>query len=172
MRVADIMTAPVLSVAPTTSIADAAQIMLSHRISGLPVVAEDGSLVGMVTEGDFLRRSELGTERKRSAWLAFFLSAGKAAEEYVHSHGRRVEDVMTTNVVATNSDAQLEAIVEIMGRRRIKRLPVVDGGKLVGIVARSDLLKALSKTLPSAEGAATTDDVIHREIVAELARQF
>ena len=73
--------------------------MLAHRISGLPVVTRDGTLVGMVTEGDFLRRSELGTERKRSRWLEFFVSPGKAADEYVHAHGRKVEEVMSTDVV-------------------------------------------------------------------------
>lgn len=172
MKVQDIMTTPVFSVAPSTPIGEAAQLMLAHHISGLPVVDASGALVGVVTEGDFLLRSELGTERKRSPWLQFFLSAGRAADEYVQTHGRRVEDVMTRDVIATTRGATLEDVVEMMGRRHIKRLPVVEDGKLVGIIARSDLLKALAQRLASEPTDAGGDDAVRKAIVAELGRQF
>ncbi|MFG1398141.1 CBS domain-containing protein [Roseixanthobacter pseudopolyaromaticivorans] len=171
MRVANVMTTPVISVEPTTSIADAARLMLAQHISGLPVVAKDGTLVGMVTEGDFLRRAELGTQVKRSWWLELIASPGKEAEEYVHAHGRKVEEVMTCDVLTTTKDAPLSEIVETMTRARVKRLPVVENGKLVGIISRSDLLRALAAALPTASVVETDDARLRAAILSELARQ-
>lgn len=171
MLVEDVMTAPVISVKPSTSIEEAATLMLAHRISGLPVVESDGALVGMVTEGDFLRRTELGTEPKHSRWLAFFVSPSKVADEYVNSHGRKVEEVMSTDVVTVGRDAPLDEVVETMGRRHIKRLPVVENGKIVGIVARSDLLRALARKQPGEGAVAVDDDRIRAAIMAEFANQ-
>jgi CBS domain-containing protein len=171
MLVANIMTTPVISVEPSASIREAAALMLAHRISGLPVVKRDGTLIGMVTEGDFLRRGELGTERKRSWWLEIFVSPGKIADEYVHTHGRKVEEVMSDDVVTTYMNAPLEEVVETMSRHRVKRLPVVENGKVVGIVARSDLLRALARTQPSNDPVAVSDERIRTDIEAELAKQ-
>lgn len=171
MLVESIMTTPVISVEPSASIAAAARLMLGHRISGLPVVRRDGTLIGMVSEGDFLRRGELGTERKRPWWLEFLVGPGKVADEYVHAHGRKVEEVMATDVVTTRRDATLDDVVETMSRRRIKRLPVVENGKLVGIVARSDLLRAMADALPAADPIGADDERIRSDIVRELARQ-
>jgi CBS domain-containing protein len=171
MLVANIMTTPVISVEPSASIREAAALMLAHRISGLPVVKRDGTLIGMVTEGDFLRRGELGTERKRSWWLEIFVSPGKIADEYVHTHGRKVEEVMSDDVVTTYLNAPLEEVVETMNRHRVKRLPVVENGKVVGIVARSDLLRALARTQPSNDPVAVSDERIRTDIEAELAKQ-
>jgi CBS domain-containing protein len=171
MLVANIMTTPVISVEPSASIREAAALMLAHRISGLPVVKRDGTLIGMVTEGDFLRRGELGTERKRSWWLEIFVSPGKIADEYVHTHGRKVEEVMSDDVVTTYLNAPLEEVVETMSRHRVKRLPVVENGKVVGIVARSDLLRALARTQPSNDPVAVSDERIRTDIEAELAKQ-
>ncbi|MGX5734459.1 CBS domain-containing protein [Bosea thiooxidans] len=171
MLVQAVMTAPVVSVDPSTSVADAAKLMLSLRISGLPVVQSDGTLVGMVSEGDLLRRSELGTQRKRSWWLEFFASPGKIADEYVQANARRVGEIMATNVVTTQRNASLEKVVELMGRHRIKRLPVVQDGKVVGIVARSDLLRALAEALPTGNEPVSDDARIEAAIAAELAGQ-
>jgi CBS domain-containing protein len=171
MLVESIMTTPVISVEPSASIAAAARLMLGQRISGLPVVGSDGTLVGMVSEGDFLRRGELGTERKRSWWLEFLVGPGKVADEYVHAHGRKVAEVMATNVVTIGRDATLDDVVETMSRRRIKRLPVVENGKLVGIVSRSDLLRAMADALPAADPAGVDDERIRSDIVRELAKQ-
>lgn len=131
MLVDTVMTAPVVSVKPSASIAEAAKLMLSLRIIGLPVVKSDGTLLGIVSEGDMLRRTELGTERKRPWWLELVVSPGKIAHEYVHSHGRKVEQIMTTDVASIRRNAQLDEIVELMARRHIKRLPVVEDGKVV-----------------------------------------
>ena len=171
MLVETVMTSPVISISPSTTIAEAARLMLSHRISGLPVVSEDGGLIGMVSEGDFLRRGELGTEAKRSWWLELFASQGQAAEDYVRAHGRKVGEVMTKGVFTTNREASLEEVVELMSRHGIKRLPVVDNGKLIGIVSRSDLLRALARALPTEGGAVSDDERIREAIVAEITRQ-
>lgn len=171
MLVEDVMSSPVVCVAPSTSISEAARLMLSYRISGLPVVKDDGTLVGIVSEGDFLRRSELGTERKRPWWLEFLVGPGKTAEEYMRSHGRKVLEVMSENVVTTRPDASLDEIVEVMGRHGIKRVPVMASGKVMGIVARSDLLRALARALPSSTGVFATDGQLETAILRELANQ-
>lgn len=166
-----VMTTPVISIRPSTSVAEAARLMLAHRISGLPVVREDGTLAGMVSEGDFLRRSEIETERKRSWWLEFLVSPGRVADEYVHAHGRKVEEVMTKGAVTIGKGAALDEVVEMMVRHRVKRLPVVENGKIVGIVARSDLLRAMARALPRDSVQATNDEQIRAAIQEELSRQ-
>ena len=169
MQVEAVMTSPVVGIEPSASIADAARLMLSKKISGLPVIRSDGALVGIVSEGDFLCRGELGTERKRSRWLEFLVSPGKVADEYVHANGRRVAEVMSDSVVTTTRDASLEDVVELMTRHHVKRLPVVEGGRVVGIIARSDLLRALLRVLPASASSGAGDEQIRRDIVAELA---
>ena len=164
MKVHDIMSTRVISIAPDASILEAIRLMLQNHISGLPVIDPSGALVGMVTEGDFLRRSETGTEHKRPGWLEFLLGPGRLADEYVHTHARRVSDVMTREPVTIAEDAGLDEAVEIMERRRIKRLPVVRGGQVVGIVSRANLLHALvSLAVASPPPPMTTTDVAIRE---------
>lgn len=171
MIVEDVMTAPVISVEPSTSIGDAAKLMLTHRISGLPVVERDGRLRGVISEGDLLRRGELGTERKRPRWLEFLIGPGRIADEYVRTHGRKVDEVMSTNVVTIGRDAPLDDVIEAMSRYRIKRVPVIDDGRLVGVVTRSDVLRALAKALPTAAPGAVGDEQIRSAILAEFAKQ-
>ncbi|TIP07851.1 CBS domain-containing protein [Mesorhizobium sp.] len=169
MQAEAIMTTPVIGIEPSASVADAAGLMLSKKISGLPVIRNDGALVGIVSEGDFLRRGELGTQRKRSRWLEFFVSPGRVADEYVHANGRRVEEVMSDDVVTASPSASLGEIVDLMTRHHVKRIPVVDGGKVVGIIAHSDLLRALLRVLPSPASTAIGDEQIRQNIVTELA---
>ena len=135
MRAHQIMTKYVTTVTPHTSIEDAANIMLRCHLSGVPVVNDDGSLVGIVSESDFLRRSEIGTERKRSPLLRFFAGAGKLAAEFVHERGRKIEDVMTRDPVTVNEQAPLSELVELMEKHGIKRVPVMSGKVLVGIMS-------------------------------------
>ena len=144
MKAKDVMTADVVTVAQDASVHEAIRLMLQRKISGLPVVDKSGTLVGMVTEGDFLRRSELGTERHAPRWIEFLVGPGKLAENYVHAAGRKVRDVMTDKVQAVDEDAPLNEVVETMERRHIKRVPVLRGGKLAGIVTRANLLHALA----------------------------
>src|SRR6476660_449933 len=123
MRAHQIMTRTVVTVAPETTIRDAADIMLRRHVSGLPVMDAAGKLVGIVSEGDFLRRSEIGTQRKRGRWLKFLLGAGAAATDYVHEHGRKVSEVMTSDPITVTEDATLEEIVNAMETNGVKRLP-------------------------------------------------
>src|SRR5665213_480179 len=170
MLVEQIMTKPVISIEPSVSIGEAARLMLAHRISGLPVV-KDGVLVGLVTEADLLRRSEIGTERKRPHWLEFFVGAGRVADEYVHAHGRKVEEVMTTRVETVGKTASVDQVVDLMTWRRIKRLPVVENGKVVGIVSRANVMRAMADALPAKNPANIADRRIESSIVEELSKQ-
>jgi CBS domain-containing protein len=168
MKVRDIMSPRVISVAPDASILAAIRLMLQNRISGLPVIDSSGALVGVVTEGDFLRRSETGTERKRPRWLEFLLGPSRLADEYVHTHARTVKDVMTADPVTIAEDAGLDEAVEIMESRRIKRLPVVRGGQVVGIVSRANLLHALVSLAAAAPETATSDGAIREALLAQF----
>jgi CBS domain-containing protein len=171
MKAADFMTAHVISVAPDASVLECVRLMLQHRISGLPVVDAAGTLVGIVTEGDFLRRVEAGTERKRPRWLEFITGPGRLADDYVRSHGRKVVDVMTPDPITIGEDTPVEEIVRLMETRRIKRLPVRRGGKVVGIVSRANLLHALASVGREAAPAGRDDQAIRTRILAELAKQ-
>jgi CBS domain-containing protein len=171
MNAADIMTPRVVSVVPDASILEAMQLMLANRISGLPVITENGKLVGIVTEGDFLRRAETGTQHRRSRWLELFMGAGKLAQEYVQTHGRKVSDVMTPDPVTASEDTPLDVVVRLLEERRIKRLPVVRSGVVVGIVSRANLLHALASLARERPNEDQSDAAIRAQIYAELNRQ-
>jgi CBS-domain-containing membrane protein len=173
MNVADIMTRPVISVTPATTIAEAARLMLQHRISGLPVVDADGRVVGIVTEGDLLRRAETGTERRRARWLEFLVAPGRLATDYAHAHARKVGEVMSPAVVSVAPQDSLAEVVQRMERHRVKRLPVIEAGRLVGIVSRANLVRALVHNLPKrpASAAAPGDAAIRQSILDEISRQ-
>jgi CBS-domain-containing membrane protein len=172
MNVADVMTHKAITVTPETTIAEAARLLLQHRISGLPVVDPGGAVVGVVTEGDFLRRIETGTERRHSGWLEFLIAPGRLAEEYAHANARRVGEVMTTDVVAVAPQEPLTEVVRLMQRHHIKRLPVIEKGRLVGIVSRANLVQALLDNLPKPAGEAAVGDAEIRErILAEIVKQ-
>ena len=171
MKVRDVMTRKVLSVEPNADVLQAVRSMLDNKISGLPVVDADGNLVGIVTEGDFLRRTETTTERHRPRWLEFLVGPGRLADEYVHTHARKIADVMTTDPYTVTEDTPLEDVVQLMEKHRIKRLPVVRGKLLVGIVSRANLLHALASLAPTAPGTTKTDETIRSSLLAELERQ-
>src|SRR5262249_6910187 len=144
MRAHQIMTRSVVTVTPDTSILDAANVMLQRHVSGLPVVDATGKLVGIVSEGDFIRRGEIGTGRKRARWLRFILGPGQSASDFVREQGRKVSDVMTKSPLTINEDTSLAEIVELMEKNNVKRLPVTRGDKVVGIVSRANLLQAVA----------------------------
>jgi len=172
MNASHVMTRRVISVTPDASILEAIRIMLQNRISGLPVIDSKGGLVGIVTEGDFLRRGETKTDRHRSALLQFLAGPGKLATEYVHSHGRKVSEVMTTEVRTITEDTPLDEIVDIMEKHQIKRLPVLCENKVIGIVTRANLMHALVSLAIHAAPAAKDDDVKIREsLLAELEKE-
>jgi CBS domain-containing protein len=172
MQAKDVMTSPVLSVSPDATIQQAARTMLQRRISGLPVIDKDERLVGILTEGDLLRRVETGTERQRPRWLEFLLGPGRLADEYTRSHGRKVKEVMSRDPVTVTEDAALDEVVKLMEKRQFKRVPVVRGGEVIGIITRANLLHALAgvsrETSASAE---STDAAIRSAFLAELAKE-
>ena len=165
MIVADVMTRRVISVEPDATVETAAKLMLERGISGLMVVDDKGELCGMVTEGDLLRRDELGTERHRPWWLRMLVSPGRQAADFTRTHGRRVRDVMTADVVTVAASASLDDVVATMEQRRIKRVPVTDDGRVVGVVSRADLLRALLTATRHEPEAATDDRSIRSAIL-------
>jgi CBS domain-containing protein len=171
MKAHDVMTWGAITVEPDASVTRAVRLMLQNKISGVPVVDANGQLVGMVTEGDFLRRGELGTRRQRPRWLEFLLGPGKLATEYVQSSGQKVSQVMTPEPKTITPETPLEEVVGLMERHRIKRLPVMQDGKLVGIVSRANLLHALASVAREVKPATGDDAAIRDRIMAECAKQ-
>jgi CBS domain-containing protein len=167
MQASDVMTRKVLSINASAPIMEAVQLMMQNRVSGLPVVDDTGNLVGIVTEGDFLRRGELGTQRQRPRWLEFLIGPGRLASEYVRESGRKVEDVMTPSPQTIAETASLSDAVHLMERHRIKRLPVVRDGKLVGIVSRVNIMYALVSLDREAKAPVGGDAAIRERILAE-----
>jgi CBS domain-containing protein len=167
MQAKDIMTTNVVTVKPETRVAHIAQLLLDRRISGVPVVNADGQLVGIVTEGDLMRRPELGTERHRGWWLRFFGDERARAEEYARAHGSRAEQVMTRNVVTVSEETSLADIARLLEKHHIKRVPVVRGGGVVGIVSRANLLHGLAAQPDPAPPARPMDDRSIREAVLQ-----
>lgn len=144
MKASDIMVSDVITVSPDANIQDVAQILLEHRISGVPVVDASGKLVGIVSEGDLLRRAEAGTGHERSWWLKLLMGREVLAAEYVKEHSRKVADVMTREVITAAPSAPVAEIARLLERNRIKRVPIVRDGALVGIVSRANLLQGLA----------------------------
>jgi len=171
MKAADVMTRDVVSIEPDASVMEAVRLMLQHKISGLPVIDSAGNLQGIVTEGDFLRRSETGTQRKRSRFIEFLLGPGPLATDYVRTSGRKIEDVMTPDVHTATEDAPLEQVVHVMERRRVKRVPIVRGDKVVGIVTRANLMRALTSLVLAEHPVAAGDAAIRERLLAELKKQ-
>ncbi|MGC2413014.1 MAG: CBS domain-containing protein [Stellaceae bacterium] len=173
MNVADVMTRTVITVTPETTIADAAGLLLQHRISGLPVVDTKGAVVGIVTEGDLLRRTETGTERRHARWLEFLITPGRLAREYANANARKVGEVMSADIVAVTPRESLAEVVRLMEHNHVKRLPVIEAGRLVGIVSRANLVRALLDDLskPAGGNAALGDAEIAERILAEITKQ-
>ena len=168
MKAQDVMTRDVIAIDPDSTVLQAARLMLQHHVSGLPVVDGNRNLVGVLSEGDFLRRRETKTERRRSRWLEFLMGPGRIAAEYSHSHGSKVSEVMSTDVQSVEQDTALEDIVELMERKRIKRVPVLCGGQLVGIVTRSNLMHAMVSLARMAQPASKDDSAIREKLLAEM----
>ena len=171
MRAADVMTTGVITVSPDTAILDVAHLLLDRRISAVPVVDEAGKLMGIVSEGDLIHRDENRTERKGHWWQALIENRTDAARAYSRAHGRHARDVMTEKVLTVSEDTPLADIADMLERHRIKRVPVVTGGKVVGVVSRANLLQALvaRPIEPVPDTVAVPDDTgIRNAIVDEI----
>jgi CBS domain-containing protein len=171
MNAADLMTSSVVTVMPDATIEYAVQLMLQHHISGLPVTESDGTPLGIITEGDLLRRAEAGTEKHHARWASLLIGPGRLAEEYVHTHARRVGEVMTEHVLTVAPHTPLSDVVTLMETKHVKRLPVVEQGRLVGIVSRADVMAVLVGLLADKPLGAPTDAEIRQQILAEIGRQ-
>ena len=171
MKAKDVMTSPVVSIEPDASIWQAVRIMLQRHISGLPVIDQKGALVGIVTEGDFLRRAETGTQRRRPRWLEYLIGPGRLADEYTRAHGRKVSEIMTADPLTITEDTPLDEIVRLMEKRQIKRLPVVRDQEVVGMVSRANLVHALASVARDIKPTSASDQAIRDRILAELASQ-
>ena len=171
MKAKDVMTHHVVSVRPEAPLPEAIARMVSHQISGMPVVDDDVGLVGIVTEGDLVRRVETRTQAPRRRWVELLLGPGSRADEYSRTHGRLVRDVMSTHVVTVGRETPLAEVVGLMEEHSIKRIPVVEGKVVVGIVSRADLVSALAEHLGSPSPATASDESIRRRIIAQMKRQ-
>ena len=168
MRAHQIMTRQVITTTPEASIAEAARVLLDHHISGLPVVDDAGRLVGIVSEGDFLRRAEIGTQRRRSRWLQLLTGAGGAASDFVRERGRKVGEVMNSQPITVSEDATLEEVSATMEKNDIKRVPVMRGDKLVGIITRTNLVQAVLDLARDVPDPTADDDHIRSRIQASI----
>jgi CBS domain-containing protein len=171
MKAADVMKREVITARPNATLEAVLDLLVTHRISAVPVVDDKGAVVGIVSEGDLLRRSEAGTEHRRSRWLELFIPEQTLALEFVKSHSRRVTDVMTRNVIAVTPDTPLAEVATVLEKNRIKRVPVVQDGKLVGIVSRADLVRTLANLYKNVAAAPVSDEHLRQSIMAELANQ-
>jgi CBS domain-containing protein len=172
MPAADVMTSKVITVDENASVQAAAKLMAENGISALPVVAKNNRVIGIVSEGDLLHRAETGTERRRSWWLDMMISTNQLAGEYVKAHGGNVRDVMTRDVISVTEETSVADIAVMLETQRIKRVPVLRDGKLVGIVSRANLVRALAMTINEPAGADAGDDgKIRAKLLAELKAQ-
>ena len=168
MRAHQIMTRNAITVLPETPILEAAHKMLENHVSGLPVLDASGRLVGIVSEGDFLRRSEIGTQPKRPRWLQYFLSPAHSANDFIQTRGRKVEDVMTRDPVTADENTPLDQLVHLMEKNGIKRLPVLRNDKLVGIITRANLLQAVASMAKEIPDPTADDEHIRDRIIRTL----
>lgn len=169
MKARDIMTRDVVTVSPDTPVREIAALMAERHISGVPVLAHDGTIIGMISETDLLHRAELGTEpeRKRKWWLDF----NALAREYAKAYGLRAQVVMSRCVTAVHDDAELRDVADVLDRHRFKRVPVLQGGRLVGIITRGDLVRALSQAQVGEGAKRTSDAALHKTLHSRIRTQ-
>ena len=171
MRAIDVMVRDVVTVHPDTDVADAIKLLAERDVSALPVLDKDGNLVGLLSEADMIHRAEIGTEKHRPWWLEAVTGASTLAEEFAKSHGKKVGEVMTDGVISVTEETPLSEIAALFERKRIKRVPVVKDGKLVGIVSRSNLIQALASVIGRIDEHDDTDRKIRLELLARLKDQ-
>lgn len=181
MQASDIMTRQVITINAGSTVAEAAKRMLDHHISGMPVVDAEDRVVGIISEGDLLRRSEINTAhdasgRRRSWWLGLFAGPfaqqpEELADAYAKEHSRAVRDVMTRNVACVSADASLEEVVSTMESRRIKRVPVVSEHRIVGIISRANVMRVLTAMAPVIPAPTMDDRRLRENVIAAFRSQ-
>lgn len=171
MKALEVMQRQVVTVTAEASIDEAVRLMILHRIGSLPVLEPAGLLVGILCQSDLVRRIELGTEARVPSWLAWLYGPGRDARDYVRSHARRVGEVMTVPVISVTPETELSEVVALMESRRIRHVPVLENGRLAGILTRSDLVRALSRLLPKVDTQPVADAEIRHRVIASLREQ-
>jgi len=172
MKAAEIMVTNVITVTPNQSVQEVAEILLERRISGVPVLNAAGELVGIVSEGDLMRRADAGTGHRRSWWLRLLMGREGLAQEFVRENARKVADIMTQHVITASPETPVSDLAELLERNAIKRVPIVDGRKVVGIVSRANLLQALAAlrkqiTVERPVGDAALRDLVLAQLKSE-----
>lgn len=171
MQAKDIMTREVTTVPPSASVREAAKLMTDKRLSGLPVVTSDGRPVGMLTSSDLLHRVETGTERRQSWLSSFFADPDEMARQYAKAHGLKTHEVMSRHVISVRDDAGLNEVAEVLDRNRLKRVPVVRDGTLVGIISRSDLVRVLSQASTGQPRSSSDDAALQQATWQQIRKQ-
>jgi len=167
MKARHVMTTQLASVDPSTSVTDIARIMLERGVSAVPVTGPDGALLGVVSEADLIAREEIGTLARGAWWLNLLAEPERQTSDFVHTHGRNAADVMTVGAVAVHPDAELGEITAAMAKRHIRRVYVCEAGRLVGVVTRADLLRALAQQM-----TVTPDGTRDGELRGEIQRRL
>lgn len=168
MKAADVMVTDVIVVRPQSTIREAAKVLLDHRISAAPVCTDKGRLVGIVSEGDLMRRAEIGTERRRSWWLELLSSPDARARDFVKAHAVKIADVMTKDVITATEDTPLRDVATLLEKNGIKRVPIVRGGNIVGIVSRRNILQAFADRASAPVEVRASDKAIHDAILDQI----
>jgi CBS domain-containing protein len=171
MIAADVMVRNVVSVKPGDNVGEVVNLLLEHDISAVPVVDEEDRVVGILSEADLIHRQEIDTDKPHRWWIEAVLPASKLANEFTKAHGQRVEEIMSPDVVTAAEDTPLGEIAALLERHRIKRVPIVRDGKLVGIVSRSNLIQGLASAMPHADGPTASDRQIRLDLLDRLAHQ-
>ncbi|MFY9622785.1 MAG: CBS domain-containing protein [Rhodoplanes sp.] len=171
MNAVDVMVRDVVTTKPDDLVADAIKLLIQHDVSALPVVDSAGKVIGIISEADLVRREEIGTEKHRPWWLEALTPASTLAEEFAKSHGRHVSEVMSTKVVSASEDTPLGEIATLLERNRIKRIPILRDGKLVGVVSRSNLIQAVASAQAQLAKTVDSDRQIRSELLDRLKQQ-
>ena len=171
MKARDVMVRDVITIGPRDSVAHAAKLIAQNDVSALPVIDDHGRLVGIISEGDLMNREEIGTEIHHPWWIEAVTPGATLAAEFAKSHGKRVEEVMSQNVITATEDSSLADIAALLERNRIKRVPIVQHGELVGIVSRSNLVQALASNGAASTASLDTNRVIREELLSRLEQQ-
>ena len=171
MRARDVMTKDMVKVGPDATVGDIAALLVQHRIGAVPVVSNTQQLIGIVSQTDLVHRSETGTEKKRKWWLELFVDPDAMAREYVKSHGHKAQDVMTRLVVSVSENASLAEVADVLDTHRIRQVPVVSEGRLVGMISRADLVRALAEASITAPATRPDNGALQKAIWDEIKSQ-
>ena len=171
MRAIDVMVRDVVTVHPDMDVAEAVKLLIEHDVSALPVLNNEGNLVGVLSEADLIHRAEIGTEKHRPWWLEAVTGGSTLAEEFAKSHGKKVGEVMTDGVISVTEETPLSEIAALFERKRIKRVPVVKDGRLVGVVSQSNLIQALASLIGRTDHIDESDRQIRLELLSRLQEQ-